>query len=386
MDDQVKYLDLFQRAELIAEYSRVKSELNQLKIKTEDVSTKQKTDNLKKELEAVITACENRLTAQKEDLKIQSNQSAEVSINGESWAQTMKEHSVKQNILDIVRSTSSLKTGESIENFLGALQQIYTIEVKPLLTSMVSLEAEFVNAVKRKLTFPMFTQLEKSGNADIKEWEKLRKYLLTTHGSRISNFQHLNKLWTCEIQDGEKLSVFAARLEDKIHAAASTIKASYKKEHNNQEMTADDVFAIIGAMLASLQVRNSYEDAYKSLIKTCDKHWNASSLLADAADYADKMPRDDKNVSSIFHAKAVKPKQNSSGKRVSEKPTKAKKRPSLEEYKMKCSKQICEAYLQNRCKYGEKCFRIHPVKSHFTEVAEAEDNLATLFHQGSEQK
>ena len=378
MENTTKYLEYLSRAELITEFSKIKTELNQLKIKkeSEDDSVKEKTEELKTELQAIITACEERLKAQKEDLQL-SNQTTEVSINGESWAQTMKENSAKQNILDIVRSASNVRTGQSIESFLGTLDQIYTIEVKPLLTSMADLEGDFVNAVKRKLTFPMFTQLEKSGKV-IAKWKDLQSYLLTTHGSRISNFQHLNNLWTCEIQEGEKLSDFAARLEDRIHCAACTIQASFKKA-NNKDMAADDVFSLIGAMLASLQVRNTYEDAYKSLIKTCDKHWNASSLLADAADYADKMPNRHEEVQNAFQAKVLKKKNNQSSKK------KKKSKLDLQAYKEKCKTEICEAYIQNRCRYGDKCFRIHPAKSHFTEVAEPENELATLFHQGSEQ-
>ena len=44
-----------------------------------------------------------------------------------------------------------------------------------------------------------------------------------------------------------------------------------------------------GAMLVSLQVRKEHEDAFKSTIKGMNKHWAASSLLADAQDYVDRL-------------------------------------------------------------------------------------------------
>ena len=60
------------------------------------------------------------------------------------------------------------------------------------------------------------------------------------------------------------------------------------------------------------------------------------------------------------------------------------------DYKRKCATQICEAFLQRNCKYGEKCFRIHPAKhaAHFTGLIEPEvkpevneeDDMSNLFH------
>ena len=386
------YLDYFNRQELINERARCSSELNQLKIKKEDESVN--VDPVKNDLIAIIQKCDERLKAQKEEkIAMDSNNSAQntatvaTSINGEVMVQSMQKNAKMQQILDTVRTTDKLKTGDSIETFVCGLSQLYSIEVKPQLGILPNLETEFVNCAKGLLTYPMFTQLEKSGESST-TWSELEKYLISTHGSRISNFQHLHRLWNCQLQEGERFCDFGARLEEKIHHASMHIQQSFKKKHGGADMTATDVFALMGAMLAALQIKSSHEDAYKSLIKTIDKNWSASTVLSDAADYADKMQSGEFASPTVYHAKVATSKEKKK-KQQDKKPeikiSTKKSSDRLEEYKQKCANQICEAFLKGNCKYGNRCFRIHPEqKSLYTEVEHNEeeetDNLGNLFH------
>ena len=389
------YLDYFNRQELINERARCSSELNQLKIKKEDDGTiKENVDQIKNDLNAIIQKCDERLKAQKEEkIAMDSNNSAQntatvaTSVNGEVMVQSMQKNAKMQQILDTVRTTDKLKTGDSIETFVCGLSQLYSIEVKPQLGILPNLETEFVNCAKGLLTYPMFTQLEKSGESAT-TWSELEKYLISTHGSRISNFQHLHRLWNCQLQEGERFCDFGARLEEKIHHASMHIQQSFKKKHGGTDMTATDVFALMGAMLAALQIKSSHEDAYKSLIKTIDKNWSASTVLSDAADYADKMQSGEFASPTVYHAKVATSKEKKK-KQQDKKPeikiSTKKSSDRLEEYKQKCANQICEAFLKGNCKYGNRCFRIHPEqKSLYTEVEHNEeeetDNLGNLFH------
>ena len=389
------YLDYFNRQELINERARCSSELNQLKIKKEDDGTiKENVDQIKNDLNAIIQKCDERLKAQKEEkIAMDSNNSAQntatvaTSINGEVMVQSMQKNAKMQQILDTVRTTDKLKTGDSIETFVCGLSQLYSIEVKPQLGILPNLETEFVNCAKGLLTYPMFTQLEKSGESAT-TWSELEKYLISTHGSRISNFQHLHRLWNCQLQEGERFCDFGARLEEKIHHASMHIQQSFKKKHGGADMTATDVFALMGAMLAALQIKSSHEDAYKSLIKTIDKNWSASTVLSDAADYADKMQSGEFASPTVYHAKVATSKEKKKKQQDKKPETKMSSKKSsdrLEEYKQKCANQICEAFLKGNCKYGNRCFRIHPEqKSLYTEVEHNEeeetDNLGNLFH------
>ena len=386
------YLDYFNRQELINERARCSSELNQLKIKKEGESVN--VDQVKNDLDAIIQKCDERLKAQKEEkIAMDSNNSAQntatvaTSLNGEVMVQSMQKNAKMQQILDTVRTIDKLKTGDSIETFVCGLSQLYSIEVKPQLGILPNLETEFVNCAKGLLTYPMFTQLEKSGESAT-TWSELEKYLISTHGSRISNFQHLHRLWNCQLQEGERFCDFGARLEEKIHHASMHIQQSFKKKHDGTDMTATDVFALMGAMLAALQIKSSHEDAYKSLIKTIDKNWSASTVLSDAADYADKMQSGEFASPTVYHAKVATSKEKKK-KQQDKKPeikiSTKKSSDRLEEYKQKCANQICEAFLKGNCKYGNRCFRIHPEqKSLYTEIEENEeektDNLGNLFH------
>ena len=298
------------------------------------------------------------------------------SFNGEVMMQSMQKTAKMQQIMDTVRATEKLKTGDSVETFVCSLSQLYNIEVKPQLGALPNLETEFVNAAKGLLTYPMFNQLEKSGKT-INNWSNLKEYLISTHGSRISNFQFLHRLWNCQLQEGERFCDFGARLEEKVHHASMHIQASFKKKHEGTDMTATDVFALMGAMLAALEIKSSHEDAYKSLIKTIDKNWSASSVLSDAADYADKMQSGECAAPTVYHAKLVKTEKKQKPKAEKKKSTSKKSSDRLEEYKKKCANQICEAFLKGTCKYGERCFRMHPVQNsvHYTEIAKPEVDL-----------
>ena len=395
------YLDYFDRQELIQERARCSSELNQLKVKKEsDESVKENVENVKNQLNEIIKYCDERLKAQKEGKVVmeQSDGTREQSLiplSGQDMVQSMQKTAKLQQIIETVRATKKLKTGDSVENFVCGLNQLYFIEIKPLLNEMPTLESEFVKSAMTLLTYPMFTQLQKSGKT-INNWSDLEKYLISTHGSRISNFQYLHRLWNCQLHSEERFSDFGARLEEQIHHASMHIQARYKKSHADADMTASDVFALLGSMLAGLQVKEHHPDAYKSLIKTCDKHWSASSLLNDAADYSDKMQSSDtvgSNSNMAFHAKVmkVKTKKKNQDKKPETKSFTKKSSDRLEEYKKKCANEICEAFIKGNCKYGNRCFRIHPKQqnAHYSEVVEPEvepevkteqSSIQNLFH------
>ena len=206
---------------------------------------------------------------------------------------TMKETATIQNLLEVVRAVPKLNVGDSIERFVSELDQIYKVEVQPQVGDIPSLEDEFVRAAKRLLTFSMYEQMDKSG-INTKTWTEMKKYLVENHGSKITMFQHLNRLWQLEIKPDEKLTDYGARVEEQVHKASLHIMKKFGKDHKAnddtpKEMAAEDVFKLIGAMLASLQVRKEHEDVFKSMIKGMDKHWTASALLADAQDYVDRL-------------------------------------------------------------------------------------------------
>ena len=280
----------YTRSELLDEKRHCDSQLNLILIKPEPTEQKAKTSHL-----ALKTRLETQLTSIKDALKVKLEPTPAPpaplggpQVNDQAMVKAMKDTATVQNLLEVVRAVSKLNVGDCIERFVSELDQIYKVEVQPQLGELATLEDEFVRAAKRLLTFSMYEQMDKSSTTTT-TWTQLKKYLVDTHGSKITMFQHLNRLWKLELKPDEKLTDYGARLEEQVHKATLHIKKNFSKEHSGTDMTVDDFSKLIGAMLASLQVRKQHEDVFKSMIKGMDKHWPPSSLLADAQDYVDRL-------------------------------------------------------------------------------------------------
>ena len=292
----------FTRPELIQVLLHNKTELNKQLVKTEptDAPGKKSLTDIKKRLETEIKAIEAKLKETVPPAPVASPAEAAPAgdqtltlANEQALMKSMQEQATVQNLLDVIRNVPKMVIGDSMERFVADMDQIYAVEVKDQVTGLPKLEDEFVRATKRLLINTMFSQMNKSSE-DTSTWELLKKYLITNHGSKITMFQHLTRLWNLEAKAEEKLTDFAAKLEDQIHTASIHIKKLYTKNHTqaNQaaaEMSADDVFKLVGAMLASIQVKKNHEDIFRSMIKKMDTHWSASSLAADAQDYIDRL-------------------------------------------------------------------------------------------------
>ena len=292
----------FTRPELIQVLLHNKTELNKQLVKTEptDAPGKKSLTDIKKRLETEIKAIEAKLKETVPPAPVAAPAEAAPAgdqtltlANEQALMKSMQEQATVQNLLDVIRNVPKMVIGDSMERFVADMDQIYAVEVKDQVTGLPKLEDEFVRATKRLLINTMFSQMNKSSE-DTSTWELLKKYLITNHGSKITMFQHLTRLWNLEAKAEEKLTDFAAKLEDQIHTASIHIKKLYTKNHTqaNQaaaEMSADDVFKLVGAMLASIQVKKNHEDIFRSMIKKMDTHWSASSLAADAQDYIDRL-------------------------------------------------------------------------------------------------
>ena len=280
------------RSELFQLLMNQKNELVRQKVKTEpkDQPGKQTLLDMKASLEAEITAIEAELKKTVATTVAPAAPTNNVVAHAESdqaMVKSLQEQATVQNLLDVIRNEPKMVLGDSMERFVAQMDQIYEVEVKDQVTELPKLEDEFVRATKRLLINTMYSQMAKSGE-DTSTWELLKKYLIQNHGSKITMFQHLTRLWNLEPKSEEKMTDFAAKLEDQIHTASIHIKELYTKKHN-ADMSADDVFKLVGAMLTSIQVKKNHEDIFRSMIKKMDTHWSASSLAADAQDYIDRL-------------------------------------------------------------------------------------------------
>ena len=288
------------RSELVTMLMNKENELNKQKLKTEPAvaEAKKNWNDLKNSLEADITAIQGRLkdtmpTATTPPVPANGEQSVTPIATDQNMVKSMKEQSIITNLLNVIGTVNKMSTGDSMEKFIAEMDQIYQVEVEPQLGQLQQLEDEFVRGTKRLLPHVMFSQMSKSGE-DTSTWDALKKYLITNHGSKIKMFQHLTRLWNLEARPEDKLTDFGAKLEEETHTAAMHIKKLFTKKHTKQgqqdvQMSADDVFKLMAAMLASIQVRKNHEDIFKAMIKKMDNHWTATSLVADAQDYVDRL-------------------------------------------------------------------------------------------------
>ena len=312
--------DYFTRAELCDKLKFTEERLDNLSIKTEPEPEKDKQQQeivktrLKTEIEKIKAALKASMA-----VAVPAPPVAEiVPAHDEQVVKTMRENAMVQNLLEVVRLVPKLSVGDSIERFVSELDQIYKVEVLPQLGQISSLENEFVRTAKRLLTFSMYEQMDKSG-AKIDKWLEMKRYLIENHGSKITMFQHLNRLWRLEPKPQESLTDFGARVEEQIHKASIHIMKKFGKDHkendnSSKDMTAEDVFKLIGAMLVSLQVQKEHEFIYRAMIKSMDKHWSAGSLLADAQDYVDRLGSSNNatktDVEVAFHSNANRNKSS----------------------------------------------------------------------------
>lgn len=312
--------DYFTRAELCDKLKFTEERLDNLSIKTEPEpeKDKQQQEIVKTRLKTEIEKIKAALKASKA-VAVPAPPVAEiVPAHDEQVVKTMRENAMVQNLLEVVRLVPKLSVGDSIERFVSELDQIYKVEVLPQLGQISSLENEFVRTAKRLLTFSMYEQMDKSG-AKIDKWLEMKRYLIENHGSKITMFQHLNRLWRLEPKPQESLTDFGARVEEQIHKASIHIMKKFGKDHkendnSSKDMTAEDVFKLIGAMLVSLQVQKEHEFIYRAMIKSMDKHWSAGSLLADAQDYVDRLGSSNNatktDVEVAFHSNANRNKSS----------------------------------------------------------------------------
>ena len=207
--------DCFTRAELMDLLKFNESELTKQLVKAEpsEETEIKAADDLKALLEAKIArikaALKTTLVVAVPTPPVADIAHAAAPTYDIQMVKTMKENAAVQNLLEVVRAVPKLAVGDSIERFVAELDQIYKVEVEPQNGEISSIENEFIRAAKRLLTFSMYEQMDKSGSST-STWLEMKKYLIENHGSKITMFQHLNRLWRLELKPDEKLTDFGA--------------------------------------------------------------------------------------------------------------------------------------------------------------------------------
>ena len=193
----------------------------------------------------------------------------------------------QQSLRDATKSIRTFEPGSDVNRFITDLNKAYTIHVKPELREYPAMEKEFVKLAKQLLNEGIFQQMEDS-RQPTSTFEELKAYLISTHGSQMTNFQYLSRAWDLQRHEGEKLTDFAGRLENTIREATVHITAKFKSDRQNAEMTAETAFSLMGAMLMSEKIKAWAPNIYPHLVKTMDRHYSAGGIASDAQRYLDR--------------------------------------------------------------------------------------------------
>ena len=203
---------------------------------------------------------------------------------------TLQQHTTNYELLlrqqSLQDATKSIRTFEP-GRFITDLNKAYTIHVKPELREYPAMEKEFVKLAKQLLNEGIFQQMEDS-RQPTSTFEELKAYLISTHGSQMTNFQYLSRAWDLQRHEGEKLTDFAGRFENTIREATVHITAKFKSDRQNAEMTAETAFSLMGAMLMSEKIKAWAPNIYPHLVKTMDRHYSACGIARDAQRYLDR--------------------------------------------------------------------------------------------------
>ena len=135
----------------------------------------------------------------------------------------------QQSLRDSMRGIRSFQLGADVNKFITDLNKASAIHVRPERKAYPKLVEEFLKVAKQLLNEGIFQQIEDSSH-DTSTFEQLKAYLLSAHGTHMSNFQHLSLAWDLQRKKGERLTDFAGRLECTIREAAVHIKDKYRKE------------------------------------------------------------------------------------------------------------------------------------------------------------
>ena len=343
--------------------------LMEWKVKDEPTGEEKKTTQA-----GIITELENVVHLLKDKINVTALVPAGQPAGSTNTVVTQYTRTSKQALLAQYVAQVGQLIVPNLDRWISEMDRIHTLEIK----EDTEFEEDFVKMVKRQLPPNIFTQLSESGT-EAKTWTALRTYLVSNFGSKISVFQHLTKLHDLQLRKGENVSTFASKLEEQLYSASLHIMKAFKSNNNNTtEMSSQHVFKLFGAMLLSVQLRNTHPTVYRSMVKNMDRHWSATSLAAESQDYLDRLgPGVPENQTFMAQPKFKRENKQKTSSDMDNKNPKLEK--GLQRLKEKVKHEICRQFsTEGKCKYGERCFRRHVKQSFCTTLPKEKDGLPSF--------
>ena len=256
----------------------IKSRLIALQISKIDEGQKDEYANMIASLENEIAGIDTKLG---ELAKANAGKASVDSTLSDEVASEYQLNRLIQGLRTRIESIGAYKAGDQIHVWLDRLRNVYKLLVEPNLSTYPGLESEFCYCVI--LNLPLAGQNKFS---DESTWDTLKNGLKSHYSADISVFQHLAKVWTCELS-GVKWNELSSRLTNVLTESKTSITAKYKKDAKS--LDANKVFDLIGAMLMSEAVRVNSPETYRQMLDSLDSCSTADEVAKKAAFYSDRL-------------------------------------------------------------------------------------------------
>ena len=151
-----------------------------------------------------------------------------------------------------------------------------------------SLLKTFLMMVEQKMhTSYRQTFQARDASVTVDTWAEMRDYLLRTHKSNSTIFQELGQFNELQLEKGEKLTDFGARIET-VGAECKIVIAAKFKEMCKREMNVDDLFDMLysDTFIKSLQSNARYSAYYNDIVRDLDTCYKVSDIAARASTMA----------------------------------------------------------------------------------------------------
>ena len=250
---------------------------------------------------------------------------------------------IHKELQNAFRDVNSFESGCDVHIFINRLEVYYSLYVSD--NKSEQMEKMFVRLATAKMSTDYATQMQ-NYRPVINTFEGMKIYLKHHHASKMSSYQYLDTCWELEKQEAESLRDYARRISDKMSEARSTIEAkfeAYKKSNNdaieNSAMSTKDVFDMVSGQIFLQWLKSHGPRIFNQIVSDLDEVWNATDIANLAMAYQERMATEDDPI------------LNKPGTSLT-----IEKKPKNKGSK---NKSICYRFLNDKCPFGDKCFRSH---------------------------
>ena len=297
---------------------------------------------LKKFVESIQAELTRRESVAKTEIQVQ------VSTPSTKVEKDFTSHDIKNMSQTLQNEVPIFSSGSDVHVWLNKLQGYYKLFVADKEGSIKNtMEKYFVQVAKSRLCSEYLNSMTTSDmNTDT--FEAISDYMKKNHASRLSVFQIMDEIWDMDQTDTETLRDYGIRLDDKALEAEKIITAKFEEWKNSDGgdstkiLSISDIFKLVSGQVFLQSLKVKKQVIYNNICNDLDKTWSAAQIANKAMTYSDRMHSGEQQnqgtVPATFAANS-NPKPSNASRKVSNK--------------------ICHDFLENKCRFGQKCWKRH---------------------------